>query len=643
MTEQQQDTRVSELRAQLKALGYLDAGVDRFLLAPASGRRGRANVALRSALRLGVIAGALLGPAGALGLAFRLPGLVTGARDALVLAVYFAAIFFVVFSAAAAIITLVASAVVRPEDDRFAVRGPRVARAAGWTLAILTLAYLTMWWRTANAGFGWSAPIWTASALVLAVAMSLLLGHAARIATLGVLASNPAGTSLPPVSRRSWRLTLAGGAVAFVGASALLIATASTESTPTSVPPLTVVPTGVRLKVIAIDGVDPHLFDPSAWPDVAPATPVVGAVLGARYTLQPQDTMDPARAWTTISTGEGPDVHGVHAIETRRVAGLQGILAGDSTAIGRALRTATDTIRLTRPSIASRNERRSMTVWEIAEQAGLRTAVVNWWATWPAASRTGLVLTDRAILRLEHGGALDGEIAPADIYPPLRGAWPSIRAGAEAKAAAAFTGVADRSLASVLRRSATLDATVVGLTDALPGPVRDLDVVYLPGLDIAQHLLLSSGDEGAPSPSAMDARVAALRAYLGFLHGLLAPWLRPAPGEFVMLITQPGRVAVPAAGTLTVYGILPPPAHVEAPAIVERGSIPVADIAPSILQSLGIPLSRELAGEPHAAAVPAAPRYVSTYGPPFRDDSTRRGKPLDRETLERLRSLGYIK
>ena len=34
MTEQQQDTRVSELRAQLKALGYLDAGGVRSVFDP---------------------------------------------------------------------------------------------------------------------------------------------------------------------------------------------------------------------------------------------------------------------------------------------------------------------------------------------------------------------------------------------------------------------------------------------------------------------------------------------------------------------------------------------------------------------------------------------------------------------------------
>ena len=643
MTEEAQDPRVHELRRQLRALGYLDAGVDRFLLAPASSARSRLNVAARSALRLGLLAAAVLGPAGAIGVAFRMPGLLVGARDALVLAAYFAAIFFIVFSIAAGVITLVASAVVRSGDERFAVRAPRVARAAGWTLAVVTLAYLTLWWRTANAGFGWAAPVWTASALVLAVAISLLLGHAARIATLGVLASNPASSAnLPPISRRSWRLTLAGGAAAFIGASALLLATASTEPAPAAIPPLTVVPGGLRVKVIAIDGVDPHLFDASSWPVVPQSSSVVGAVLGEEYVLQPQDTGDPARAWTTIATGEPPDIHGVHAIETRHVAGLQGILPGDSTTAGRVLRTATDMIRLTRPAIASRNERQSMTLWEVAEQAGLRTAVVNWWATWPAASRTGLVLTDRAILRLEHGGALDGEIAPPALYQSLRNVWPSLRAEAERTAAAAFSDITDPGLSAILRRSASLDVTVVKLTDALPGPARDLDVVYLPGLDIAQHALLSSDAAGAPSPSAMAARVAALRAYVTFLHGLLTPWLRPSAGEFIALITQPGRVAVPAAGTFTLYGILPPPMHVEQPAIRELGSASVDDVAPTVLNALGVPLSRELSG--HALGrFGRGARYVASYGPPFRDVSARSGKPLDQEMIERLRSLGYVR
>ena len=368
--------------------------------------------------------------------------------------------------------------------------------------------------------------------------------------------------------------------------------------------------------------------------------------MGERYDLAPQDTSDPARAWTTIATGEPPDIHRVHAIETRRVAGLQGILANDASPLGRALSAATDMVRLTRPSVASRDERRSMMVWEVAEKAGLRTAVVNWWATWPAVSRTGFVLSDRAMLRLEHGGELDGEIAPPDLYGSLQKEWQSLRQHARDTAHAAFGDVADPSAATILRRSAELDATVIALANALPGPARDLDVVYLPGLDIAQHALLGSENGTAAAPSVITTRLAALREYPTFLRKALEPWLHPKPGEVVMLITQPGRVATPAAGTMTVFGILPGDRHVEQGGMFDRGSATVADVAPTILGTLGVPLSRELPGKPHAGpfgVLPVPDNSVSTYGPPFRADTARTGKPLDQEMIDRLRSLGYVR
>src|SRR4029450_13609837 len=113
------------------------------------------------------------------------------------------------------------------------------------------------------------------------------------------------------------------------------------------------------------------------------------------------------------ATGVRPEVHGVGALETRQVTGLRGRLAAGPS--GRVIGVATDLLRLTRPAIASNFERRVKTFWEIAEQAGLRTAVVNWWATWPCASTGGIVFSDRAVLRLERGGPLDAEIGPPQL------------------------------------------------------------------------------------------------------------------------------------------------------------------------------------------------------------------------------------
>src|SRR5574339_655733 len=90
---QQDDPRVDELRQQLRALGYLDAGVDRFVLGPARTGRSPWSIAALSSLRVGVLAGLLLGPAVAIGMGGRLPGPITGPRDAIVVALYLALMF----------------------------------------------------------------------------------------------------------------------------------------------------------------------------------------------------------------------------------------------------------------------------------------------------------------------------------------------------------------------------------------------------------------------------------------------------------------------------------------------------------------------------------------------------------------------
>jgi Type I phosphodiesterase / nucleotide pyrophosphatase len=636
------DPRVDALRQQLKSLGYLDAGVDRFLLASARGTRGPVALAARSSLRVGLLGGVLLGPAAALGLGARLPGLVSGLRDAVVLALYLGVLFFLAVAAIAFLVSLGATALVRIRDDRFAARARVVSRNAGGIIAAACLVYLTFWWRNANAGFGWSAPVWTAFALAVAVGISLLLGHAVRITTLAVLGAGGDPAALPPIAFTSWRTVIGGGVLAFAGAAALLVLAAPAADTRASPdrPPLAVVSPGRTVRVFAIDGVDLTLMG-AVMMASGPVTPRLPGVLTS---LAAEDTSDPARIWTTIATGQPPDVHGVHGIETRRVAGIKGIVAPGGGALARAIGVATDAVRLTTPSIASRNERRSKTIWEVADDAGLRTAVVNWWATWPAPTGPGIVVTDRALLRLERGGPLDAEISPASLYPALQRAWPSIRKRAQEAAALAFAGIADSGAAAIMRRSAELDLTVLGIAAALPGPRRDLDVVYLPGLDIAQHALLASPEgSGAQIPSAVAARVDALRRYYVFLLDTLAKASAAEPREIVMVVRQPGRVDGAQPGMLQV--IQGDYATNAGQGKIER----VIDIAPTILHVLGVPLSRELPGRVMGTLLTPEfterypERYVPAYGPPLASPPSRSGKPLDQEMIDRLRSLGYVK
>jgi hypothetical protein len=649
-SHQGDDPRVDELRQRLRSLGYLDAGLDRFVLGPARATRRPSAIAFLASLRVGIIAALLLGPAAALGLSARLPGLVTGPRDAAVVAIYLGGFFGAAMTAAATAASLLVWWVSRQAGAGYTRGGRWLARGAGGLVTLLCLIYLTLWWQTVIAGLGWSAPIWTISALVVAVAMSLLLGHAVVVASSAVLLA--ADSTTESDGRRgaepSWRGTVASGAIAFAGAALLLTWSADSRGGATARDQLTVVPTGLRVRVIAIDGFDARIFDSLS---ASGRLPALTAGLGrARVQLESRtgDAGDPARVWTTVATGQPPDVHGVQGLETRRLAGVHGSVAiAQPSPLGRAIRGATDLVRLTSPAIASGSERRAKTFWEVAAEAGLRTVVVNWWATWPVAADAGIVLTDRVTLRLERDGPLDAELAPASLYEPLRQRWPEIKARASAEATQALELSSDDATRRILLRSAELDAIQLALASAVAPPATDLSVVYLPGLDIAQHALLGNGQAGLSdaqtglSPSALAARLEGLQAYYAALDRLLAPLLTPGPDELLMLVTEPGRVGGDGRAMMSVNG----PA-----ARSHQGSVSVATaIAPTVLYALGVPVSRDLPSDPllelfnpgFAARYPL--RYVATYGRPSAVPARRSGQPLDQEMIDRLRSLGYVR
>ena len=164
-----------------------------------------------------------------------------------------------------------------------------LSRAAGGLVTLLCLIYLTLWWQTVIAGLGWSAPIWTLSALALAAAMSLLLGHAVTVCLVGRDAGRrpaTAGDNRAAPDRR-WRTTIAAGAIAFGGAALLL--TWSADSTREAAPArdaLTVVPAGLRVRVIAIDGFDARIFEELSSSGRLPA--LTATLHGARVRLEPR-------------------------------------------------------------------------------------------------------------------------------------------------------------------------------------------------------------------------------------------------------------------------------------------------------------------------------------------------------------------
>jgi hypothetical protein len=444
----------------------------------------------------------------------------------------------------------------------------------------------------------------------------------------------------------SWRTTAPLAALSFAGAVALLVAAPGTRLEPAPAT-LTVVPTNQRVVVVGIDGIDVPTLDRLRRTGRLPQFDRLLAQGVASLASDPD--RDPARVWTTLATGQAPERHGVRSLEARRVAGLDGRLQPGASGWS-AITAATDLLRLTRPTIASGETRLIPAFWEVAARAGLRTAVVHWWATWPAPDDSGIVISDRALLRLERGGPQDGEIAPASLYQALQAGWSERRARAASEGAAAIAAELPGDLAAAMRRSAELDATLIDLAaDPLLG-TPDLLVLYLPGLDIAQHALFESQSSGALSPSAAADRLAALEQYYVFLDQSLTRFLaagdRPVRrslgegGRSIILVTQPGRVEHAGAGMVALSGAVAATGQVSASATA---------VAPTVLHALGVPVARDLASGPvlelfTRAFVDAHPlREVASFGARRSYARTGSGAPLDREMIERMRSLGYLR
>lgn len=630
---------IDQLRARLRALGYLDARVDRYVLGSATARGGRTRFAIAAGLRVGVAAGALVGVSAAVALAARAPGLITGPRDALVVGLTLVVLFTLAAAAAVSVTVLAASWYVARGRRVTPARARHAATAAGVLVALAAAAYLTLWWGAAQAAFTALPVYWHAAAVAIAAATALLLAHAVSVVILAALA-RAGGDEIHAGGLFSSRAFLAVFGVLLAAGAAALAAT-GTPDAPRAAPSIAPAPTGLALRVVAIDGFDAGVSRRLAAEGTLPA--LSRLLAGAAVPLGTTDASgpDPARDWTTIATGQPASRHGITSLAARRARGLEGRLPDARGAGMQALVNAADLLRLTTPAVTSGSERRDPAFWEVAEAAGLRTAVINWWATWPAPAGDSIVITDRALLRLDTGGTLDAEVTPTSLYDALVREWPALKADARARARGLFAGVSDEPVREILTRSAEIDLLVAAIAGALQGPPLDALVVYLPGLDIAQHQLLQEGAPGGVS--AVSARVAALEQYYRVLDGIVARLLPPAPGVVDAALLWPGRVAS-GSGTMYLRG-----------GPIEAGVTACDDCAPgaaaTLLYLLGLPLADDLSStlaaevidEAFRAAHPV--RRVSDYGAVRLDRRTDSGAggTLDAEALERLRSLGYIR
>ena len=606
--------KVEDVREELRRLGYLDHGVDRFVLAGAQSAT-PLRASSRAAARVGLLGGVLFGAASTLAAAGIDPRLRTEPRDLLILALYLTVILGAVIGAAALLAGL-AAAWLGTRLTR--LPRPTLSRDVGLALATVGLAYVALWWYSHAAEM---SNAMKAASLLVGVALCAALGRFGSLAAVAVLSAGGLGGGLPEasLSRRHLLPLIAAVAIAF-GAAVAGAAVLGSSPPP---PPVdfAVVPTGLAVRMVGIDGLDRRLAEEMTARGEMPHLQALLAA-SAHAPLRAEPEQVPAIVWTTIATGRGPAVHGIHSAGARHLPGMRTpVPLADRTRFSRAVGAAADLLRLTRTQPASSVLRGAKAFWNVASEKGLRVLVVNWWATWPADRVNGQVVTDRALLKLEKGGPPDRETHPDDLLERLR---PLAAADAPHDRARRIDGFA-AAAARMLHHSA---------------PVADLEAVYLPGLDIVTMQQL--GDAAAADIASLPARMDAVRGHHRFVDELLGGLRADLPANGVLLLVgDPGRLARQsgsAEGLIVLSG-----ANIAAGAMAAGGE---RDVAPTVLHLLGMPVSDELEGSVLEAALSSAfraahpVRRVASYG--RRPQGRLRESPFDREMLEELRSLGYI-
>jgi hypothetical protein len=183
------------------------------------------------------------------------------------------------------------------------------------------------------------------------------------------------------------------------------------------------------------------------------------------------------------------------------------------------------------------------------------------------------------------------------------------------------TVVENRAIFARARDGLDADRVAIGLFEGEARQGYGLLTVYLPACDITR-------DEPAARQAAVEA-----------LERLLGQWvLRAARGECVLVVlamdSHPGSSA--ALGRMVVF---------DAGLAHRTVRIRPEDAAPSILARVGVPAASDLGGKPLAALFSVGSletATVATYGPRVAP-SAAAAPESDREYLEKLRSLGYLK
>jgi hypothetical protein len=356
------------------------------------------------------------------------------------------------------------------------------------------------------------------------------------------------------------------------------------------------------------------------------------------------------RVWTTIATGKTPDKHGIEDWVYRDEQG--------------------------HAHVYESLDRRGAALWNIASDAGLRVATVNWLMTYPPEVLNGVVVTDHALPRegdrrrsfgnrmaqakfkrdLDSEGTKDSPVIfPLEWHDRL---WPAVSTPAPfgepdpCEPDESLKGVA---IVPELAFFCSVDQRAAKIAMQLQQELDpDLLMVLLNGVDRISHSLwgtLRPETAAGLDEEKRQAGVRFLTNYYELADQLVGRLLEHyGPNDLVLVVSdhgfewKPGKGIHPWGGTheseKALHGII----FARGPGVPEGRTTPeisINDITPTILAWLGLPVAADMDGKP-ASFVQREIHEVASYDSIAIERIGETGSEAEPEILRQLEALGYI-
>jgi Flp pilus assembly protein TadD len=374
-------------------------------------------------------------------------------------------------------------------------------------------------------------------------------------------------------------------------------------------------------------------------------------VRGAQVTVRMRPPLLSPLIWTTLATGQPPDVHGVlDFVEPDPRGGPPQPVTSDS--------------------------RKVPALWEMAAAAGRTSAVVGWWATFPAVSMPGCTIySDRLSEQLSDAEEeRPGLASPPDASSVARRlvAHPS---AATPEMLAPILSVTREELAAVPKGPAGWDHPIGGAVRLMAATITverltehelekgtNLVLAYVEGTDTVGHLFARYRPPAMPGTDPILAR--RLGPVVDRYHAFIDAWLgritaHLGPRDTIVILSDHGftwddrpNVSSGAHTPTAVYWHRPDALliasgpHVRPDA--SRRRIGPLDVLPLLLALAGLPPGSDLPGAvpaglvAEARPVQAAPVRYAALVPRGGLASEEMPTAAREEALAKLRALGYI-